>query len=599
MYFVLVYDCWSLGSLPAFCTWCVHIGLRPYLFVVVLSSYCVAFWLRVGMTPKSDGVSFFYADGFLAGAPFDDLRIVSGTTKTLVNAKCVPKSAYLGRSFTLRSRTSRQLFKHQLAQLKITVGEISVYAEVAVAKQLPCSAFLGFDLGPAMSAKLASILVQKVTVEPDEVIDATVEPLSEIDSDSDSDVTAVPKQSENTVVTKQQVELEVVSTTRAQPECNPVALAVVLDLPEAYSEPDVVIETHELINELELDQNSPEDDDTPVTLGDVFGFSDTLFSDDSPVDLGDVFNFSDSLFEPEDPVPTPVQVLEVCPIDEAGSSYFGGDNSEVEKDCVVVQPLDDLFDFSNSSDGYDSLVGLGDVLDLVDQLFVPVQPVPSPVKILEVLPVGRTDIECPLPVLEEVVVVKCEEAYVAPVVEVAVEQFAVVTSLGGEAPVTPIDNFKFSDEFFDLADNFFEQEPVFSPDPVVQLMPAKDFIDLTLTEEGLLSTSCCQSYDLANFIKYFLRSHTKATRRLAPGRDSVSTLLLCLFLRIVLLVLFCCSPIFLVLVQVFALSHRGCFLRTLPAGCPTLLLPLRVALQSLHPCLRQQRRGEMLWSLPP
>ena len=484
------------------------------------------------MTPNSDCDSPFVVDGFLDGAFFDDLRIVTGTTKTLVNAKCVPKSAYLGRSITLGSRIGRQRFKHQLAKLEITVGKVSVNAEVAVAKQLPCSAFLGQDLGRKMGRKLMAIVLKHMDD-------------SDSDSDSDSDVTAVPMQSENIVVTKQQVELEVVSTTRAQPECNPEALAVVLDLPEAYSEPDVVIETHELTNELELDQNFPEDDDTPVILDDVFGFSDTLFSNDSPVDLGEVFNFSDSLFEPEDPIPTPVQVLEACPIDEAGSSYFGGDNSEVEKDCVAVQPLDDLFDFSNSSDGYDSLVGLGDVLDLVDQLFVPVQPVPSPVKILEVLPVGRTDIECPLPVLEEVVVAKCEEAYVAPVVEVAVEQFAVVMSLGGEAPVTPIDNFKFSDEFFNLADKFFEQEPAFSPDPVVQLMPAKDFIDLTLTEEGLLSTSCCQSSDLANFIKYLVRFHTKATGRLAPGRDSVSELLQCLFLRLLLFVLCCCgSPIF-------------------------------------------------------
>ena len=141
-------------------------------------------------------------------------------------------------------------------------------------------------------------------------------------------------------------------------------------------------------------------------MGDVFGFSDALFSADSPVELGEVFDFSDSLFEPEDPVPTPVQVLEVCPIDEASSSCFGCDKSDVEvilrEDCVAVLPLDDLVDFSDSSVGYTSLVGLGDVLDILDQFFVPMDPIPTPVKMLEVLPVGRTDIECPLPVLKEV-----------------------------------------------------------------------------------------------------------------------------------------------------------------------------------------------------
>ena len=545
---------------------------------------------RIRSIRSLGSTSGFVVTGFVAGFPVKGMKIDTGADRTIIDAKHIPRSAYLGKTITLDTWKGRQYSKHPLAKLSIEIGGVSTVAVVAVGENFDSSALLGRDLGPAMTAKLASIMVdsanatlssselevpmQMVIVEPDEVFDVTVEPLSEIDSESDSDVTAVPKQSEDIVVTKQHVELEVVSTTRAQSECNSEALAVVLDVPEAYSEPDVVFETQELINELEIDQNFPEDDDTSVALGDVFDFSDTLFCDDSPVDLGDVFNFSDSLFDPEDPVPTPVSVLEVCPIDEASSSYFGGD-----------------------SDGYDSLVGLGDVLDLVDQLFVPVQPVPSPGKILEVLPVGRIDIECPLPVLEEVVVVKCEEAYVAPVVEVAVEQFAVVESLGGEAPVPVINNFKFSDEFFYLADDFFEQEPVLSPDPVMQLMPAKAFINLTLTEEVLLSTSRCQSSDLANFIKYFLRFQIKATRRLAPGRDSVSTLLLCFCLRILLFVLFCCSSILLVLVQVVALFHRACFLGTLPAGCQKLLLPMRVLL--LYPCLRQTKGGEMLWSLLP
>ena len=518
--------------------------------------------------------------GLIAGVPVKGLQIDTGAGRTVIDAKHIPRSAYLGRTITLDTWKGRQCSEYPLAKLSIRIKGVSTVAVVAVGENFGSPALLGLDLGPAMSAKLASIVadrtkaalhniselevpMQKVIVEPDEVLDVTVEPSSEIDSVSDSDVTAVPKQSEDTVVTMQHVE------------------------------PDVVFETHELTNELESDQDSLEDDDTPVTLGDVFDFADTLFCDDSPVDLGDVFNFSDSLFDPEDPVPTPVPVLEVCPMDEAGSSYFGGDCSEVEKDCVAVRPLDDLFDVSNSSDGYDSLVGLGDDLDLVDQPFVP-----SPVKILEVPPVGGTDIECPLPVLDEVVVAWREEAYVAPVVEVAVEQFAVVESLGGEAPVPVINNFKFSDEFFDLADHFFEQEPVLSPDPVMQLMPAEAFIHLTLTEEVPLSTSCCQSYDLAILLKYFLRFQTKATRRLAPGRDSVSTLLLCFSLRIRLLVLFCCSTILLVLVQVSSQSHRRCFWTTLPAGCQKLLLPMRV-LSSLYPCLRQQKGGEMLWSLSP
>ena len=343
------------------------------------------------MTPDSDCVSPF-VDGFLAGALFSKLQIVTGTTKTLVNAKCVPKSAYLGRSITLGSRTSRQLFKHQLAKLKITVGEVSVNAEVAVDEQLPCSAFLGLDLGPAMTAKLTGIVADRAKA-------ALI--ISESEVPKQSECTVVPKQSDSKVVTKQQVNFEV---TRTQSECEPVALAVVLDSPAAYPEPGAFSGIHESVDELELDQSSPKADDTPVILGNVFEFSDELFSSDSPVDLGEVFDFSDSLFEPEDPVPTPVQVLEVCPVEESGSSCFSCNNSDVEvilrEDCVAVQPLDDLFDFSDSSVGYDSLVGLGDVLDIVDQLFVPVDPVPTPVTVFEVYPDGRTDIECPLPLLK-------------------------------------------------------------------------------------------------------------------------------------------------------------------------------------------------------
>ena len=173
-------------------------------------------------------------------------------------------------------------------------------------------------------------------------------------------------------------------------------------------EPGVVSGVHEVqqyVDELEHDQGFPKADDTPVILGNVFEFSDDLFSSDAPVGLGEVFELSDSFFEPEDPVPTPVQVLEVCPVGGAGSSCFSCNDSDVEvilrEDCVAVQPLDDLFEFSVSLVSYDSLVGLGDVLDILDQLFVPMDPVPTPVKVLEVCPEGGADVEYPLPMLKE------------------------------------------------------------------------------------------------------------------------------------------------------------------------------------------------------
>ena len=325
--------------------------------------------------------------GLIAGVPVKGLQIDTGAGRTVIDAKHIPRSAYLGKSITLDTWKGRQYSEHKLAKLSIVINGVSTVAVVAVAEDFGCPALLGLDLGPAMSAKITGI-----------VADRTKAAL--IISESDS--TVVPMHSDSKVVTKQQVKSEV---PRTQFECKPVALADVLDLPEAYLEPGVVGENHEFVDELELDQNSPKVDDTPVILGDVLEFSDVLFSSDSPVELGEVFEFSDDLFEPENPVPTPVQVLEVCPVGEAGSNSFSRNNSDVEvvlrEDCVVVQPLEDLFDFSDSPGGYDSLMGLGDVLDVLDQLFVPVDPVPTPMKVLERYPEGRPDIDCPLPMLKE------------------------------------------------------------------------------------------------------------------------------------------------------------------------------------------------------
>ena len=245
-------------------------------------------------------------------------------------------------------------------------------------------------------------------------------------------------------------------------------------------------------------------------------------------------------------------------------------------------------------------IALTDVFNFSDSYFEQ-EEVEVNVVEASVAPVVRDKILVPMQ--QEEVVVNFEEAYVAPVVEVEVDQLAVAKALGGKDPVPLTDIFNFSDEFFDddslpelcvrkedsyvpvvtkcpiteaqadevapgpvaiesddlsevfdFADSFFEPDPVFTPVPEVQLMPAKEFIDLTLTEEGPMSSiSCWQSSDLANFVKCFLHCHTKATGRLAPGCDTVSKLLLFLFLRFLLFVSFCCcSPIYFVLVQVFA-----------------------------------------------
>ena len=351
------------------------------------------------------------------------------------------------------------------------------------------------------------------------------------------------------------------------------------------------------------------------------------------------------------------------------------DLASAQSECVPVA-LTDVFNFSDS---------------YFEQEEVEVNVVEA-----SVAPVVCDEILVPMQ--QEEVVVHFEEAYVAPVVEVEVDQLAVAKALGGKDPVPLTDIFNFSDEFFDddslpelcvrkedsyvpvvtkcpiteaqadevapgpvaiesddlsevfdFADSFFEPDPVFTPVPEVQLVPAKEFIDLTPTKEGPMSSiSCWQSSDLANFVKCFLHCHTKATGRLAPGCDTVSKFLLFLFLKFLLFVFFCCSQIFFVLVQVFfaqhlvdasgpgvvlwlhrpgedlplscssnqllprtgiggfsALTGPGRFLMFSPVGCQTLPLPMRpyllVGCQKLPLHLRplvKPKGGEMLWSPP-
>ena len=351
------------------------------------------------------------------------------------------------------------------------------------------------------------------------------------------------------------------------------------------------------------------------------------------------------------------------------------DLASAQSECVPVA-LPDVFNFSDS---------------YFEQEEVEVNVVEA-----SVAPVVCDEILVPMQ--QEEVVAHFEEAYVAPVVEVEVDQLAVAKALGGKDPVPLTDIFNFSDEFFDddslpelcvrkedsyvpvvtkcpiteaqadevapgpvaiesddlsevfdFADSFFEPDPVFTPVPEVQLVPAKEFIDLTPTKEGPMSSiSCWQSSDLANFVKCFLHCHTKATGRLAPGCDTVSKFLLFLFLKFLLFVFFCCSQIFFVLVQVFfaqhlvdasgpgvvlwlhrpgedlplscssnqllprtgiggfsALTGPGRFLMFSPVGCQTLPLPMRpyllVGCQKLPLHLRplvKPKGGEMLWSPP-
>ena len=515
-------------------------------------------------------------DALLVGRPVKAL-VDTGCRRTLVHSDYVPSACYTGRKVRLCDWTGGRFSNHRLAKIVIQVGDVKRLAEVAVDDSLDCPALLGMDLGAVMTEKLTGIVF--------------------------ANAKAARIVSENEV-TMHVDTVEPVKVTRAQAK----------NLAAEDRENDLASAQSECV----------------------------------PVALPDVFNFSDSYFEQEE---VEVNVVEAS-----------------------VAPV------------------------VCDKILVPMQQEEVEVNVVEASVAPVVCDEILVPMQQEEVVVNFVEAYVAPVVEVEVEPLAVAEALSGKDPVTLTDIFNFSDEFFDddslpelcvrkedsyvpvvtkcpiteaqadevapgpvaiesddlsevfdFADSFFEPDPVFTPVPEVQLVPAKEFIDLTPTKEGPMSSiSCWQSSDLANFVKCFLHCHTKATGRLAPGCDTVSKFLLFLFLKFLLFFFFCCSQIFFVLVQVFfaqhlvdasgpgvvlwlhrpgedlplscssnqllprtgiggfsALTGPGRFLMFSPVGCQTLPLPMRpyllVGCQKLPLHLRplvKPKGGEMLWSPP-
>ena len=220
--------------------------------------------VRSTETPVSD--SNFLANGFLAGIPCSDLSIDTGAEKSVVNAKCVPRSAYLGRSITLGDGRGGQNSKHRLARLKITVGEVSVVAEVAVAEQLHCSALLGRDLGREMVLKLASIVMENM------------QEVSEVE---------MPMQEVKVEVPMQEMKVEV---------------------------PMQVVKVEVPMEEVKVEvpmQFEPEDASEAPTVA-----------------FEDIFPFSDSLFEPEDAGDAPTVVMN--DIFSLSVFPFGPDLGEVE-----------------------------------------------------------------------------------------------------------------------------------------------------------------------------------------------------------------------------------------------------------------------------
>ena len=492
-------------------------------------------------------------DALLAGRPVSAL-IDTGSGRTLVHSDFVPGACYTGRRIRLGDWKGGRFSSHRTANIVIQVGDVKRLAEVAVDDSLDCPAALGLDLGADMNVKLASICFDRAK--------------------------AAQTVCETNKVTMQKEVVEPVRVPRAQAK--------------------------------------------KIAAVEKEGYLASAQSECLPVSLNDVFNFSDSYFEP----------------DEVKVNFVEASVAPVVCDNIVV------------------------------------------------------------PMQQEEVQVNFVEACVAPVVEVKVEveQLAVTEAQSGNDPVTLSEIFNFSHEFFEddslpelcvrkvescvpvvkdcqsieaqadevsgpvelesvdlsdvfnFSDSFFGPDPVFTPVSEVQQEPAEEFVDITLTKEGTMSSvSCWQSSDLVNSVKCFLHYYTKATRRLAPDYNTVTNFLLFLLLRFLLFFFFvlqfslCLSKLF---VQQFvgasgprvvlwflstgedlplsfssdpllprtgiggfsALPGLGCFPMISPVGCQTLPLPMRIRLlhllvgcQTLPLHLRplvKPKGGEMLWSPP-
>ena len=103
--------------------------------------------------------------GWLAGCEKENLRIDTGADRTVVRSDCVPEGAYTNEVVRLDSWRGAQFSEHRVAEITIKVEEVEELAKVAVVDQLDCPALLGKDLGPEMTVKLLSMVLERVKAE--------------------------------------------------------------------------------------------------------------------------------------------------------------------------------------------------------------------------------------------------------------------------------------------------------------------------------------------------------------------------------------------------------------------------------------------------
>ena len=545
----------------------------------------------------------FVVNGFLAGTPCSDLNFVSRAEKSVVNAKFVPKSAYLGRSITLGSYKGGPLSKHQLARLTITVGEVSVVAEVAVVEQLYCSALLGRDLGFRMVREVMAVgmeNMQEVKVE-------------------------VPMQKVKVEVPMQEVKVEV--PVEFEPEDASEAPAVAFEIePEDASEapavafefePEDASEAPAVAFEIEPEDASEapavafefEPEDASEAPAVAFEFEPEDASEAPAVVFEDIFPFSDSLFEPEDAGDAPTAVftedilcLSVTPFEpeEAGvasvvalEDIFWPDFAEVEFS---------LPEMTDVSDQVFEVLEAGVASVHCDSFVVPRQ---EDVKVLEVLEAGVASVKCDtfvVPRQNEVKVLEILEAGVASVIcdkiVVPMQQFFVndQADVGACGPVD--DKPMVGLDVLNLMDGFSETDLVLVSVPVARPEPDKVVNVFILTAEDRIPPRL-RWQSPAVWVDHCLRRYSKAAGKIAP---SAFISVFDIYTLVIYAVCSFCSCISVSVSKFLVVLFFGAFgTRVMPfllwlddLRCRMPEAP--ATLISLYPCLRQTKGGEMLWS---
>ena len=543
---------------------------------------------RIRRVKAPDPSPVYFVDGLINGCKAPGLSVDTGADRTLVREDYIPDGAYTGDTVILDSWRGAEVSQHKLALVTLEVEGVSVEAKVAVVADLEYPALLGKDLGRKMSRKLLSLVLKNM-------------------DDSDSDDSEVPKQSDSSVVTKQEVKSEVVRVTRAQAEkarkedvandlasansgCDPLALEDIFGFEDAFFDDDVCdevpmqfVSSVNIVVPMQSDCSVnievpmqfdssvnivvPMQSDSSVNIEVPMQMEPEVACEAPPVVLEDIFCFDDSLFEPEDACDAPAVVVD----DIFGLTVFPCEPMEASVASVVA--LEDISwpDLSDVDD---------EVLEVLEASVAPNIVVPEHLEVVhdEVLEAGvagvasvdSVEIVVPMQVVVNVdvavdwvapadVVSDAVSAtvgdYFYPPVEFFVEDQADVVASGPVVckPMVGLDVAVF-------VDSLSATDPVLAPVPVArpESETVVNFVILAM-EDSIPSKLCWRSPTV--LVDHCLRCSycvSKATGKFAPGSCTV-ILMFDVFILVISTICSFCSCISVCLSKLLVVLFFGAF----------------------------------------